>query len=200
MGQGNGRPLSLRAIDLGRATIDSMIKPPTAHIYVALPPADVIGFIADPTNGSRWMEALEVAELITPGPIGPGSRFREVQSADGQRIETICEIVEFDPERRYAWRSVGDGEAQYGGGFTATPATGGGTELRYDLAGPRRPAGWPSARQRGRVKRSAKRRRSSRRSSGRSRRWWGRSPDPESNDVNQASTPVFELSPAPRAV
>jgi hypothetical protein len=78
------------------------------------------------------MKALEVSGLITPGPIGAGSRFREVQSAGGQPIETICEIVEFDPERRYAWRSVGDGEAQYGGGFTATPAPGGGTELRYE--------------------------------------------------------------------
>lgn len=76
------------------------------------------------------MKALEVAELITPGPIGVGSRFREVQSAGGQRIETICEIVELDPGRRYAWRSVGDGEAQYGGGFTATPAPRCGAELR----------------------------------------------------------------------
>jgi hypothetical protein len=60
-----------------------------------------------------------------------------VQSAGGQRIETICEVVELDPDRRYAWRSVGDGDAQYGGGFTATPAPGGGTALRYE--------GWATA-------------------------------------------------------
>jgi uncharacterized membrane protein len=108
-----------------------MIRP-TASIHIDASPADVIGFIAEPANAPRWMKALEVAELITPGPIGAGSRFLEVQSAGGQRIETICEIVEFDPERRYGWRSVGDGEAQYGGGFTATPAPGGGTELRYE--------------------------------------------------------------------
>jgi uncharacterized membrane protein len=108
-----------------------MIKP-TAVILVAASPADVIGFIADPTNAARWMKALEVSELITPGPIAPGSRFREIQSAGGQRIETICEVVEFEPERRYAWRSVGEAEAQYGGGFTATSAPGGGTELRYE--------------------------------------------------------------------
>ena len=33
------------------------------------------------------MKALEVAALITPGPIGVGSKFREVQSAGGERIE-----------------------------------------------------------------------------------------------------------------
>jgi hypothetical protein len=63
---------------------------PSAVIVIEAAPADVIGFIADPANGPRWMKALEVAELITPGPIGVGSRFREVQSAGGQRIETIC--------------------------------------------------------------------------------------------------------------
>jgi hypothetical protein len=107
-----------------------MIKP-TAFVYIDARPAEVIGFIADPANGPRWMKALEISELITPGPIGPGSRFREVQSAGGRRIETICEIVEFDPARRYAWRSVGDGPAQYGGSFTAT-AMADGTELRYE--------------------------------------------------------------------
>jgi uncharacterized membrane protein len=104
---------------------------PTAHVQIDAAPTDVIGFIADPANGPHWMKALEVSELITPGPIGVGSRFREVQSAGGKLIETICEIVELDPERRYAWRSVGEGPAQYGGSFTATPM-GDGVELRYE--------------------------------------------------------------------
>jgi hypothetical protein len=104
---------------------------PTAVVFIDGSPAEVIGFIADPINGPRWMKALEVSELITPAPIGTGSRFREVQSAGGQRIVTICEIVEFDPARRYAWRSVDDGPARYGGSFTAT-AMADGTELRYE--------------------------------------------------------------------
>lgn len=116
--------------------IDTMITP-SARIHIDASPADVIGFSADPPNALHWMKALEVAELITPGPIGVGSRFREVQNAGGQRIETICEVVEVDPERRYAWRSVVDGEGQYGGGFTATPLPGGGTDLVYE--------GWATA-------------------------------------------------------
>ena len=107
-----------------------MIRP-TASIVVAAPPADVIAFIADPANAPRWMKALEVAELLTPGPIRVGSQFREVQSAGGQRIETICEIVQLDPGRLYAWRSVSDGPAKYGGAFTARAADDG-TELRYE--------------------------------------------------------------------
>jgi hypothetical protein len=104
---------------------------PAASIRIAAPPLAVIGFIADPANAPRWMKALEVAELITPGPIGPGTRFREVMIAGERRIEAVCEVVELDPERRYAWRSVGDGPTTYGGGFTAL-AIEGGTELRYE--------------------------------------------------------------------
>lgn len=104
---------------------------PAASIRIASTPATVIAFIADPANAPRWMKALEVAELITPGPIGPGSRFREVMSAGGRRVEALCEIIELDPERRYAWRSVGDGPTIYGGGFTAVPVEDG-TELQYE--------------------------------------------------------------------
>jgi hypothetical protein len=91
----------------------------------------VIRFIADPANAPRWMRALEVSEPLTPGPIRVGSQFREVQSAGGKRIETICEVVEYDGETRYAWKSVSEGPARYGGGFTAV-ATEAGTELRYE--------------------------------------------------------------------
>ena len=99
-------------------------------------PRTVITFIADPATAPRWMKALEISELLTPGPVGPGSRFREVQRAGGRRIETVCEVVEYDGETRYAWRSVSDGPARYGGGFTAVPLDGG-TELRYE--------GWATA-------------------------------------------------------
>jgi uncharacterized protein YndB with AHSA1/START domain len=103
----------------------------SASIEIAAPPVEVIDFIADPVNAPAWMKALDVAELLTTGPIGPGTRFREVQSAGGRRIESICEITELEPARRYAWRNVDDGPAQYGGGFTAE-AIEGGTDLRYE--------------------------------------------------------------------
>ena len=108
-----------------------MIRP-SASITIGASPRSVIEFIADPASAPRWMKALEVSEPLTPGPIRAGSRFREIQSAGGERIETICEVTEYDPERRYAWRSVSEGPARYGGGFTATPTADGGTELRYE--------------------------------------------------------------------
>jgi len=104
---------------------------PKARTTIAASPDRVITFIANPVNAARWMKALEVSELMTPGPIRPGSRFREAQSAGGAQIETICEVVEYDGATRYAWRSVSEGPARYGGGFTAIPIEGA-TELRYE--------------------------------------------------------------------
>ncbi len=104
---------------------------PKATTTIAAPPRDVIRFVADPVNAPRWMKALAVAELITPGEIRVGSQFREIQSAGGARIETICEVVEWDGETRYAWESVSEGLVHYGGGFRAI-AIDRGTELRYE--------------------------------------------------------------------
>lgn len=118
-----------------------------ARTVIAATPHEVITFIADPASAPRWMKALQSSELLTPGPIRQSSQFREIQSAGGQRIETICEVVAYDGESRYEWKSVSQGPARYGGGFTAV-AIDGGTELRYegwatttgDLA--RREAAW----------------------------------------------------------
>jgi hypothetical protein len=103
----------------------------TARTIIAAAPREVICFIADPVNAPRWMKALQSSELLTPGPVRPGSQFREIQSAGGQRIETICEVVAYDGESRYEWKSISQGPARYGGGFTAV-AIDGGTELRYE--------------------------------------------------------------------
>src|SRR6266508_2296321 len=104
---------------------------PRASIDIDADAESVIRFIADPAIAPLWMVALEQSVQITPGPIAPGSRFREVQNAGGQRVETICEVVAFDPARQYAWKSVGQSETTYGGSFTAE-RDGGGTRLRYE--------------------------------------------------------------------
>jgi uncharacterized protein YndB with AHSA1/START domain len=104
---------------------------PRASIRIDARPEAVIDFIADPANARRWMVALEESVPLTPGPIATGSRFREVFTAAGQRVEMICEIVDYAPGRRYAWRSVGDGPTDYGGSFVAEPVDGG-TELSYE--------------------------------------------------------------------
>jgi hypothetical protein len=104
---------------------------PNASIEIAAEPAAVVAFIAEPANGTTWMVALEEYVQITPGPVAVGTRFREVMSAGGQRIEMICEVVAHEPARQFAWKSVSEGPTDYGGSFTAEPRDGG-TLLRYE--------------------------------------------------------------------
>ncbi len=99
-------------------------------------------------------------EQLTPGPVVAGTRFREVMSAGGQRIEMIREVTEHEPGRRFAWRSVSDGATEYGGGFTAVPL-GDRTELRYE-GWRRRRVRSRATKRRGPTRRSARRKRSSR--------------------------------------
>lgn len=102
---------------------------PKAVITIAASPRQVITFLADPINAPRWMKALEVRNWSHPDRSVRDHVFREIQNAGGARIETICEVVEYDGATRYAWKSVSEGPAHYGGGFTAVSIEGG-TELR----------------------------------------------------------------------
>ena len=68
-------------------------------------PADVFAFVSDPALLPRWQAAAEV-EQLTPGPVGRGTRFREVQTALGRRREQITEVTAFDPGRRFEIRVV----------------------------------------------------------------------------------------------
>jgi uncharacterized protein YndB with AHSA1/START domain len=68
-------------------------------------PADVFAFVTDPSQPPRWQAAEEV-EQLTPGPVGRGTRFREVQVSLRRRREQITEVAAFDPGRRFEIRVV----------------------------------------------------------------------------------------------
>jgi hypothetical protein len=68
-------------------------------------PGDVFSFVTDPSQLPRWQAAQEV-ERLTPGPVGRGTRFREVQVSLGRRRDQITEVTAFDPGRRFEIRVV----------------------------------------------------------------------------------------------
>src|SRR5262249_13346406 len=45
-------------------------------------------------------------KMITQGPIGAGTRYRTVREALGRRLESETEITEFEPNQRYATKSI----------------------------------------------------------------------------------------------
>jgi hypothetical protein len=62
---------------------------------VPAPPDQVLEFVADSRNDPIWCENVESVEMLTEGPVEPGSRFRFHQHLDrpgGSRMQFDGEI------------------------------------------------------------------------------------------------------------
>jgi uncharacterized protein YndB with AHSA1/START domain len=97
------------------------------------PPAEVFAYLADPRNLHDWQGTAEV-EQLTSGPIGEGARFREVHRMLGRRIESVTEVVDYDPDRRFGVHVI-SGPFPIDGRWELEP-DGAGTLLRFSAEGP----------------------------------------------------------------
>ena len=66
---------------------------------IAKPPEEVFPYLFDDDKVPRWTTGLERYERLDGGPLGRGSRFREVVEVSGQRIDGELEITRYDPPR-----------------------------------------------------------------------------------------------------
>lgn len=62
-------------------------------------PAEVFAFLARFENVPRWNYAISDTRKITAGPVGVGSRYRQVRTLPTRSEETF-EVTEFDPDRK----------------------------------------------------------------------------------------------------
>jgi uncharacterized protein YndB with AHSA1/START domain len=74
-------------------------------IQIARSPEDVFAYITDASKLGTWQDAEEVTQL-TDGPVGSGTRFREIHKAMGMRRTELTEVVTFEPGRRFEIRVV----------------------------------------------------------------------------------------------
>lgn len=94
-------------------------------------PTDVVfAFLADSRNTPRWYQAVREADLVTPGPIGVGTRYRFVRDLPGGRAVNLVEVVELEPDAVVTLASV-DGPTPFRYRYTLAP-TDGRTDLRLD--------------------------------------------------------------------
>jgi uncharacterized protein YndB with AHSA1/START domain len=82
-----------------------MSRRPSHTIHIARPPEDVFAYMTDPSNLDTWQDVEEATQL-TRGPVGPGTRFREVHKVLGRRRTELTEVVAFEPGRRFDIRVV----------------------------------------------------------------------------------------------
>lgn len=77
----------------------------TNTITVQRPPAEVFAYLADLSHLPEWNYALADTRLVTPGPVGVGSRYRQRRTVPVHAEETL-EITEFVPDERLTVRGT----------------------------------------------------------------------------------------------
>jgi uncharacterized protein YndB with AHSA1/START domain len=74
-------------------------------IVIARPVEEVFDFVADQRHEPRFNRHMRSSELVTPEPIGGGSRFRAEMSMLGRPVDLTVEFTEFERPRRLGSRS-----------------------------------------------------------------------------------------------
>jgi carbon monoxide dehydrogenase subunit G len=106
------------------------------EILIGRPLAEVFDFVADPRNEPRYNPAMARVELLTPLPIGRGTRFRARMGKTGTQM--LVELTEFDRPHRLGSRTTSS-MMQTSGALTFA-AGGDGTVMSWDWQV--RPNGW----------------------------------------------------------
>jgi carbon monoxide dehydrogenase subunit G len=73
----------------------------TLSKQVAAPPATVFAVFSDLEHAAGRIQAISKLELVTPGPVGAGTRFRETRKMFGKDCTEEMQITAFEPGRGY---------------------------------------------------------------------------------------------------
>jgi len=92
---------------------------------------DAFAVFSDVERTPERVGAITSLEMLTPGPLGVGSRWRETRQFMGKEVTEEMEVTGFDPPRRFTVECTSHGTHTVST-FHFTPS-GGGTELRVEL-------------------------------------------------------------------
>ena len=96
-------------------------------------PARVFALVADIARWPDFMSAIERLEVLTPGPVAVGTRFRETRTMFGRSASEEMTVAEFAPPHRLVLSAHNHGTA-YRSEHIFEPA-GEGTRLRMVFGG-----------------------------------------------------------------
>ncbi|MFP5342632.1 MAG: SRPBCC family protein [Candidatus Limnocylindria bacterium] len=96
------------ALDRWLRTTDGERVPPIASLIVIDAPIDrVWAELADIEGQPRWMHEMKAVRLLTPPPVGVGTRGEATVRVFGIAVTDPVEITEFAPPHRFAIRHEG---------------------------------------------------------------------------------------------
>ena len=71
----------------------------TAHIGAS--PAAVFAACTDFAGAAERISGITKMEVLTPGPVGKGTKFRETRKMFGKEATETMEVIEFTPNKSY---------------------------------------------------------------------------------------------------
>ena len=75
-------------------------------VVINRPIEEVFAFMTDFENATQWMSELVECKRTSEGPVGMGTTFSAVATPLGRRVESTQEVAEYEPNRKYAIRSI----------------------------------------------------------------------------------------------
>jgi len=96
----------------------------TVGVWIAARNESVFALLSDVAGAAERIKGISHVELLTPGPVGIGTRFRETRKMFGREASETMEFVAFDPPRGYTLHAESCG-SRYTTTFHCTPADGG---------------------------------------------------------------------------
>ncbi|MBW7904147.1 MAG: SRPBCC family protein [Phycisphaerae bacterium] len=106
------------------------------HEQINAPPEAVFAVASDFPNAAQRIRGISKMEMLTPGPVGVGTRFRETRVMFGREATETMEVVAFQPGRSYTLRASNCG-CEYRTVVSVRPAAAGdgGSEVTFDFTG-----------------------------------------------------------------
>jgi len=75
-------------------------------ILIKRPIEEVFTYMTDPAYQSQYDEGLKDIRYTPQGRVGLGTKITEVRSFLGRKIETTMEVIDYEPNRKYARTSL----------------------------------------------------------------------------------------------
>jgi carbon monoxide dehydrogenase subunit G len=105
----------------------------TCEQHIAAPPERVFSVFTNLSEAASQVQGIDSIEMLTEGPVGIGTRFRETRTMFGRSATEVMEFVMFDPPRAYGLHAQSHG-CRYRTSFDFTPE-GAGTRVAMTFEG-----------------------------------------------------------------
>ena len=75
------------------------------NTYIYRPLNQVFAFVATPENDFHWQYGTLLSTRVADVEMGVGALFRSVSNFMGRRMESIYQVTEYEPDRKYGFQS-----------------------------------------------------------------------------------------------